>query len=518
MGLAVLAGLLALFLLGFTLINFLGFRRFCTPDMYEDTVVARLMWEQKTLFPSNWVFGNQYYVETTPVLAALFYGLTGSMNLSMVLATTVMTALMLLTFWWMLRPFASKGELLLSELLLVSAVIAPYMTSQIEGQIFYILASYYAGYAVALFVVFGDYLRALAGRHRRFFNASLLLALLLSFATGMQSVRALAVMILPLVLYEGLCWLVTLLKTKKLPQRGRRMVTLRAAVVSIANVGGYFAVKLTGARNVTIYGGLSFLDAAQRKTNIATGFRALRSVTGLKYLLPETPGHNVFVGIFALALVCAVIFALIRCGRREDRREGVSVFLTLCLLSILAVLGINAVVELSLRSIYLFIWYPMAAAAAIPLFRALRGRWRAIFGGVLAVLIAANFYVSVYPCARDAAAGPETQEAQIAAFIEDAGYAYLYGEWNTVEEIAAQTDGAVTSGSWFGGAFQILSYINPQDIYTEGHNEKAVILLTPWNRDAALERAEAQGADLTLIAQFDGGIELYQSSKQLMYR
>lgn len=517
MGLALAASLLALFLAGFTVINFLGFQRFCTPDMYEDTVVARLMWEQKTLFPKNWVFGNQYYVETTPVLAALFYGLTGSMNLSMALATTAMTALTLFAFWWMLRPFASKGEILLSQLLLVSAVIAPYMTSQIEGQIFYVMASFYAGYIVALFVVFGDYLRALAGRHKRFFNASLVLALLLSFATGMQSVRALAVMILPLILYEGLSWLLILLKTKKLPEKGRMSVTLRAAAVSIANVAGHFAIRLTGARNVTIFGDLTFIGGEQRKTNIATGFRALRSITGFKYLLPETPGHNVLVGFFALALIFTVLFALVYCGRRKERREGVSVFLTLCLMSVLTVLGINALVELSLRSIYLFIWYPMAAAAAIPLSRALRGKWRAIAGGLFAALITANLFVSVYPCAKDAVSGPETQEARIARYIEDAGYAYVYGQWGTVEEIAAQTDGAVTSGSWFEEPFKILSYINPQDIYTQAHNEDAVILLTSWNRDAALEWAREQGADLTLVTQFGNGIELYKSDLQLMY-
>ena len=64
----------------FAIVNFAGFAYFCNADMYEDTLVARLMWEQKTLFPANYIFGNQYYVIATPVFAALFYGRTGSMN------------------------------------------------------------------------------------------------------------------------------------------------------------------------------------------------------------------------------------------------------------------------------------------------------------------------------------------------------------------------------------------------------------------------------------------------------
>ena len=81
----------------FAIVNFIGFAYFCNADMYADTLVARLMWEQKTLFPSNFVFGNQYYVIATPVFAALFYGLTGSMNTSMALATTLMSLLIALS-------------------------------------------------------------------------------------------------------------------------------------------------------------------------------------------------------------------------------------------------------------------------------------------------------------------------------------------------------------------------------------------------------------------------------------
>ena len=103
-------GLLLLgYLAAFAVINFIGLPWFLGADTYGDTLVARYMWEQKTVFPEGWVFGNQYYVVATPVLAALFYGLTGSMNFAMALATTAMTAFLLLALWWMLRPFLNGG-------------------------------------------------------------------------------------------------------------------------------------------------------------------------------------------------------------------------------------------------------------------------------------------------------------------------------------------------------------------------------------------------------------------------
>ena len=151
------------FLTIFCVINFRGFSRFCTPDMYSDTYLIREIWESGTIFPENWIFGNQFYVISTPVLGALFYGLCGSINLSMVLATTAMTVLIILSFWWMLRPFASPAQILLGLAVLLGCVIGPEIVSTIEGQILYLMASYYAGYLITMFVIFGDYARAAQG-------------------------------------------------------------------------------------------------------------------------------------------------------------------------------------------------------------------------------------------------------------------------------------------------------------------------------------------------------------------
>ena len=109
-GLSALAILvMACYFAVFAVINFKCFARFCEQDMYADTLVAMMMWEQKSLFPLGYVFGNQLYVVATPVLAALFYGLTGSPNTAMALATTAMSALIMLSFFWLLRPVVKRG-------------------------------------------------------------------------------------------------------------------------------------------------------------------------------------------------------------------------------------------------------------------------------------------------------------------------------------------------------------------------------------------------------------------------
>ena len=145
------------FLAVFAVLNFRYEQVFCDGDVYTDMALSREIWRQKSLFPSNWIFGNQYYVVATPVLAALFYGLTGSMNLAMGLATTVMGLLVLLSLDWMLRPFVRRrGHRLIALLMLCAAAMGTRLLLEPEGQLFFVMASYYACYLITLFLVFGD--------------------------------------------------------------------------------------------------------------------------------------------------------------------------------------------------------------------------------------------------------------------------------------------------------------------------------------------------------------------------
>lgn len=113
----------------------------------------------------------------------------------------------------------------------------------------------------------------------------------------------------------------------------------------------------------------------------------------------------------------------------------------------------------------------------------------------------------------------DSAEREVCRWATDNGYTRIYGNWLTTSPIAARSDGSVVAGSWYESVFKILGYINPQDIYSEADNEKAVYCLEPWNREAALEYAASQGVVLVPAASFDGGrYELYLSPRQLMYK
>lgn len=497
------------FFIAFTIINFFGFEQFCTADMYSDTYLSRLMWEEKTIFPESWVFGNQFYVCVTPVVAALFYGLCGSINLAMALATTAMTALILVSFWWMLRPFATREQILLGMAVLTGCVIGPRIETTIEGQIFYIMASYYAGYLITLFVVFGDYVRVLHGKKAGWL--SLGTAVVLSFCTGMQSLRQTAVMVLPILVFEGLRLLMRLRRRE--PGWWRKPSTLRAAAYTLANLLGMVAIRVLDPNCITMYGKLTFNPVSRMPECVSTGLRALRSITGLKYLSSELP----VLGVVAVLLVLTAIAALLMAAF-DRKRSGVSSLLLLCGCSVVCVIGVSILINIYTRSIYVFPWYAAAAVSAMVVFERWRDWRRGIVAAVLTAALFCNLMGSYAPTVEEALEDPEPPQREIAQYLMDEGYTRLYGDWMSIASIAVWTDGEVAAGSWINEVCSILEYINPMDIYSEDDNANAAYLVRTGEEEAFLARAGQMGAQVELLVRFEGTVyALYTSDTQLMF-
>lgn len=514
---AVLIVILSAYFIVFCIINFFGFERFCTPDVYADTVIARIMWEQKTIFPSGWVFGNQYYVVATPVLAALFYGITGSINIAMALATTLMTLLILAAFAWMVRPFVDRTQLLFGLLCLVSGIICFNAATAIEGQILYILASYYSCYVITLFVVWGCYIRSLFKKEGKFYKPAFIIALVLAFGTGMQSLRQTAVMVIPLAAFELLRILFISVRSHAIPARKDWYAAQKVAVMCIANISGYILMQYLDIPNVTVYGRVAPSAGFEFARNAVSGLCALRSITGLKYAGSSAAGiFSIVFGAFMIGMV--LWFQGNSVAKKKATGNGLLCYSLLGTLSILCVLIINLVLDISLRSIYLFVWYPLvaycAAGAAGTRHAGLKNALILFF----CVLSLGNFYMSYLPCAMEALTQDKSLEKKIAAWVEDKGYKLIYGKWYVIGKVAPYTDGAVTAGSWLEEPYKVLGYINPLNVYSGMDNTRAVYMLSASERKNALRLAAERGAAMTEVASFGNGeYVLYTSSIRLMH-
>ncbi len=509
-----LFALLAGYLSAFAIINFAGLPWFLDADAYSDTLIARYIWEQKRLFPQGWVYGNQYYVIATPVLAALFYGLTGSMNLAMALATSIMTLLLLLALWWMLRPFLSCTQVLAAEMALVPAALAMDLHYKVEGQLLFVIASYYACYLLTALVVWGDYLRGLF-RGKGLLCLSFPLGLLLSFACGMQSLRQTCIMVLPLLAFEGLRVLAMLLGAAGRSWRP----TVRALGYAAANLAGLLLIRALSIPSTTIYGSVEPLSPDRLSRQLDRAAEAVAQITGLSYWDTYDPGW--FIALFSLTSIGAVLLALWNAARRQLRggdrareRAPLDVLLALCVLSLLAVLSSSLVLDIEIRGVYLFLWYLLVALSAASL---LAGRGRQLVLFCLCLLSLGNLHVSYSGNVRTALQRPDNTWSMVGEALMDFDFELLYGRWDFANMAAGYTDGKVISAAWYGEVGHVLGYINPQDCYAPEDNDRAVYLFRPEEVEEGMALAESMGAELTLIWETPGAL-LYTSDKQLMWK
>lgn len=493
----------------FAVINFKCFARFCEQDMYADTLVAMMMWEQKSLFPLGYVFGNQLYVVATPVLSALFYGLTGSPNTAMALATTVMSALIMLSFFWMLRPFVKRSlSLSCAALMLAACAFGDKLVNQEMGQLLFIFCSYYACYLITLFVVMGDYTRSMTDPRLR--PLPLVLALLLSFATGMQSLRQTCIMVLPILAFEGLQLLLGFRAQGRAAFQERKMPLLRTLAYAGANVAGLLFVKLFSVHQYTIFDSAP-AGLSQRLADIYVAFR---DVAGFGWAGPEHPFFTLLLA-FQLALLFGALALQLRHIRR---RSALSDLWWLLLTGIAAVTAAALVTSLRIRAVYLFTYYPLLALSAALVLEQAGPRLRRLTALTMCLLSLTNLYVSYLPSIRSALAPREEPLEQISAWAVENGYELVYGNHTAVAPgIAAYSDGALVAGCWDEEImFKAKPYLNIQNIYSLEDVERAVFVFTPGDMDYAREAAMNAGAELSFQGQY-GEFSVYTSTVQLMY-
>lgn len=330
----------------------------------------------------------------------------------------------------------------------------------------------------------------------------------------MQSLRQTALMILPLLGVEGVR-LLRLWLHRAPGSRWNRGTSLRVALYSGANLAGQIFIKILAPNCVTMYGELTFNELSQIPDCIETCFRALRSITGLKYLDSDTP----LVGIAAVILVLMTVAALCHCLLQRENRNGSDLLLILFGCSILSVLSVSIVINIYTRSIYIFPWYPLAALAAV----VLADRWkppaRAIGAALLLATLMGNLFLSYGSTTESACSDEPLPQQQVAQYLMDKGYTRVYGPWMQVSGIAVWTDGQVAAGSWYSSVCQVIPYITPTDIFSDEDNENACYLAVGTaGEQELLDYAASQNATMTLLERFEGtGYALFASSRQLMY-
>lgn len=519
---------LTVFLLGFVgmvfYINFSINPEYYDGDIYNDINYAKEAWKAKSLFPKDWIFGNQTYVVATPVLAALFYGITGNGFTAMAIASSIMTVLTLLAYDWMTRTLFSYNErtagfLFMIGFLLLKAHVA---TSQQGIQAFFTMASYYACYLINAFIVYGCYVRI---RQGKFTGKHIVLAVIgaaLSFGTGMQSLRQTAVMALPLVACEVLLIIIYSAKDKRF---AISYSTLFSAIVFIANIAGLVAMRFIEINQNSIYGTTAFVSGF--KDFFRKLFLNMESVAltfGLDAL--ELRVRLVASIPFLLIILIGFILCVKDYIKNKCNEQGRFVLVMLLTLGCVSVFAAGVLTDVVNRALYYFMIYPLLAVCVSYIIVKFEKKRDVLFA-VVAVFTAGMIIFRTAGAVEEIKAGKDKNSTahQIANYMLDNGYDTIYSVFGLSGVMDGAENVVVASGDKIhivqfknvdsSKPMKPVEYLCVKDGYKQWDNSKSLYLLRDHELPKVKKIAEKYDVTMTEKARFGDGLYLYSMSENI---
>lgn len=519
---------LTVLLLGFVgmvfYINFSTNPEYYDGDIYNDINYAKEAWKAKSLFPKDWIFGNQTYVVATPVLAALFYGITGNGFTAMAIASCIMTVLTLLTYDWMTRTLFSYNErtagfLFMIGFLLLKAHVA---TSQQGIQAFFTMASYYACYFINAFIVYGCYVRIRQGKFTGKHIIPAIIGVALSFGTGMQSLRQTAVMALPLVACEVLLIIIYSAKDKKF---AISYSTLFSAIVFIANIAGLVAMRFIEINQNSIYGTTAFVSSF--KDFFRKLFLNMESVAltfGLDAL--ELRVRLVASIPFLLIILIGFILCVKDYIKNKCNEQGSFVLVMLLTLGCVSVFAAGVLTDVVNRALYYFMIYPLLAVCVSYIIVKFEKKRDVLFS-VVAVFTAGMIIFRTVGAVEEIKAGKEKNSTahQIANYMLDNGYDTIYSVFGLSGVMDGAENVVVASGDKIhivqfknvdsSKPMKPVEYLCVKDGYKQWDNSKSLYLLRDHELPKVKKIAEKYDVTMTEKARFGDGLYLYSMSENI---
>lgn len=384
-------GVILAYICGIFLVN-VGSRAYLDYDMYSDAVVARYMAEGKTLFPEGWHFGNQIYVVATPAVAACLYPVFQDSYSALAAASCLMTILTVVSFLWCVRPLSGGRSIAIGLMVLIGGINIGWTAHKdLMGlQLFYTVASYYACYVIGIFVTLGIYNRKLLGLGVK--KGTVLIAAMLNIALGMQSLREMLVLNLPLCAIVVLQFFRSRCNWKQFGTNAKKAGCF-AAIMLLASVAGLVINKLLIASGAYVQARILQDVQWNLRENVLLAVSAFAEYIGL-----AIPNDLFTFFRFATALVSIVIAAVaLTFAAVEFFGKKASVMTCNILFFAVSLLAIffAGVFVLELRPVYYFCWYLFLAFCVVYLLEMDWSRCKVLLVWLKKLLVIALLGISI---------------------------------------------------------------------------------------------------------------------------
>lgn len=488
----VLCCMLAVYFCVICFLNFSSVPSFYDGDMYCDYRYAMEAWTHKSIFPEGWVFGNQLNAVSTPVLAALIYGLSQNMNFSMAAACVIMAVLVMVCYDWMIRDVLKDMESrLVAGVLLVTASL--YCGRAVHGNqgwtLLFTMCSYYAGYSITAFLAFGCYLRGISGNLKKQWSAAAV-ACILSFGTGIQSIRQTAIMVAPILAAEFL----RLVGSFRSWKQNRNPLWI-AAGITASNFLGLLYVRMQEINQNQIFGKIEFTSIMELKKEIGDCLYMIKDLLGADH--PEA--------LLILAVLCIISLSSIACiaiNAKQEKNVGALVLTFLLGASVAVIVAIDIFTSMFIRPRYYFMLYPLFGFLIAYVYHKVRKSKNGllIFTVVFFCLSCVGELTGV---CRSAVNRAEEESYAISEYLLDNGYTTIYAVWSKGNDIAVASNNRISVGFWHKeNTFEKVTYLCNLDVYLAEPTECVYLFAGEDALESGKQVAESLDVSLEMIRYF----------------
>lgn len=181
----------------FGYINLMQYKVGLNADVASEGLLAREIWESKEWIPKDWYFSSETRIISVSTLAALCFGITKNICLSMGISCILVMVFILICLYILCKELEFNFQQTLCTILLV--FLLPNSKNQLE--LTFLFAGYYAFHVANYFLTLAFYMKLLKGETVKWITLGILC--LIHFIQGAQGMRGILMITGPLLAVEA---------------------------------------------------------------------------------------------------------------------------------------------------------------------------------------------------------------------------------------------------------------------------------------------------------------------------
>lgn len=408
----------------FVYINLIQYKSGLNADVAAEGLLAKVIWESKEWLPKEWYVGNELRLVSTPNFAALFYGMSKNICLSMGISCVIAGAFVVGGACYLCKEM----DFSVTQKLLLVFLIMMLPNSKVQIELMYIYAAYYAFHIGSYFITLVVYLKML--KKKDVGKVTMAVTCLLHFLIGAQGVRGLLMITGPLMAAE-VVRRVYLWWSSKEWKDGNNIITGFVLLLNVLEyVGGKFPTSVGHplSRNIR--------KAPQKLFEIVLPdfFNTLN--------LKNIPTVEKIIFVMCLCLMLYLAISILIKGISKKRIVAEEwIFMNFLISLLLTMAALTFTTSESSSRYFVVVFFAMAMGLVMML-----GKKNIVLNiGVLfavAVLLGGNYQRNYYPMLTDKSY-ENSEFLKVGEYLIQEGYEMAYADFERANLITVFNDGKI---------------------------------------------------------------------------